>query len=157
MKKLLAILLIVITIFLCSCSKESDFGIEQFVDRMNKNYETNLETNKFSSSQRDGDNFLFYSDNSSMMSFMLDNQNNIRSISLLITADYSIEKAKDTFCKMCSIFTGKNFESQTKEIRESDLYNNIKFADGNNKITVGRYKYSVICNNYSITFFCEKI
>ncbi len=157
MKKLLAILLVVITIFLCSCSKELNFGIEQFVDRMNKTYETNLETGNFRLSQREDDNFLFYSDNASMMSLVLDKKNNIKSISLLITADHNIEDAKNTFCKMCSIFTGQDFKSQMKTIKESELFNDIKFADGNSTITVGRYKYSVICNNYCITFFCEKV
>ena len=157
MKKLLAILLVVITIFFCSCSKELNFGIEQFVDRMNKTYETNLETGNFRLSQREDNNFLFYSDNASMMSFVLDKKNNITSISLLITADHNIEDAKDIFCKMCTIFTGHDLKSQMNTLNKSKLFHNIKFADGNNTITVGRYKYSVICNNYSITFFCEKV
>ncbi len=157
MRKLLAILLVVITIFLSSCSKEPNFGIEQFVDRMNRTYDTILETDKFRLSQRTEDNFLFYSDNASMMTFVLDKKNNIKSISLLATAEYNIEEAKNTYCKMCSIFTGKSFESQMKTFKESELFNNIKFADGNSTITVGRYKYSVICNSYAITFFCERV
>ena len=157
MKKLLAILLVVITIFFTSCSKETNFGIEQFVDRMNKAYETNLETSKFRLSQRKDDNFLFFTDNTSMMSFVLDKQNNIKNISLLITADHNIEDGKNTFCEMCSIFTGKSIESQMKTLKEFELFQDIKFADGNSTITVGRYKYTIVCNDYSITFMCNRI
>ena len=105
MKKLLAILLIVITLFLCSCSKERKFGIEQFVDRMNKTYETDLETDSFMLSKRGDDNFLFSNKENSMMAFFIDNDNNIKGMNLLITADENVEKAKNTYCQMCSVFT----------------------------------------------------
>ncbi len=158
MKKLLAIIMIFIITFFSSCSKESKFGIQQFTERMNKTYGTDYKTSEFALSSRNNTNFLFLSKDNTMLSVFIDNDNNIKGISLLITADGDIENAKNTYCQMCSIFTGNDFESQMKIFTESDFFNeDIKFADGNSLITVGRYRYSVICNDYCITFFCDRV
>lgn len=158
MKKLLAFLLIFITIFFSSCSKEKTFGIQQFTERMNKNYNTNLQTSEFILGERDNETFLFLSKGSTLISLSLDSKNYIKSVSLLITADGNIENAKITYCQMCSIFTGNDYENQMEIFTESDFFNEgIKFADGNSLITVGRYKYTIVCNDYSITFMCNRI
>lgn len=158
MKKLLAFLMVFITIFFSACSKEGKFGIQQFTERMNKTYETDYKTKDFALSTRNNTNFLFYTEKDTMLSLFLDNDNNIKGISLLVTADGNIENAINTYCQMCSIFTGKDYESQVEIFTESEFFDDkIKFADGNSLITVGRYRYSVICNNYSITFFCNRV
>ena len=158
MKKLLAILMIFIIIFFSACSKESKFGIQQFTERMNKTYETDYKTEDFVLSNRNDTNFLFYSQDCTLLSVFIDSENNIKGISFLVTADGDIEQAKITYCQMCSIFTGNDFDSQMEIFTESSFFDdNIKFADGNSLITVGRYRYSVICNDYSITFFCERV
>lgn len=158
MKKLLAILMIFITIIFSACSKESKFGIQQFTERMNKTYETDYKTEDFVLSNRNDTNFLFYSKDCTMLSVFIDSDNNIKVLSILVTADGDIEQVKNTYCQMCSIFTGKDFQSQMEIFTESNFFDdNIKFADGNSLITVGRYRYSVICNDYSITFFCERV
>lgn len=158
MKKLLAILMVFITVLFSACSKESKFGIQQFTERMNKTFETDYKTSDFVLSKRENENVLFLSEENSLISVFIDNNNYIKGVSLLITADGDIEKAKNTYCQMCSIFTGNDYESQMKIFSESDFFNeDIKFADGNSLITVGRYKYTVVCNDYSVTFFCERV
>ena len=158
MKKLLAILLIFITIFFSACSKESKFGVQQFTERMNKTYNTDFMTSDFILGKRDDDNFLFLSKDSTLISLLIDSKNYIKSVSILITTDSDIEETKITYCQMCSIFTGNDFDSQMKIFTESDFFNeNIKFADGNSIITVGRYKYTIVCNDYSITFMCDRV
>jgi len=158
MKKLLAILMVFITVLFSACSKESKFGIQQFTERMNKTFETDYKTSDFVLSKRENENVLFLSEENSLISVFIDNNNYIKGVSLLITADGDIENAKNTYCQMCSIFTGNDYESQMKIFSESDFFNeDIKFADGNSLITVGRYKYTVLCNDYSITFFCERV
>lgn len=158
MKKLLAILMVFITVLFSACSKESKFGIQQFTERMNKTFETDYKTSDFVLSKREDENVLFLSEENSLISVFIDNNNYIKGVSLLITADGDIEKAKNTYCQMCSIFTGNDYESQMKIFTESDFFNeSIKFADGNSLITVGRYKYTVVCNDYSTTFFCERV
>ena len=58
---------------------------------------------------------------------------------------------------MCSILTGNNYENQLKIFNDSEFFSDkIKFADGNSVITVGRYKYTIVSNDYAITFFCDK-
>ncbi len=158
MKKLLAVLIVFITIFLCSCSKESKFGVQQFVERMNENYDTDYQTSEFLLSEKDDENFLFLTRKNNMITLLLDDDNNIKGISLLVTADENIENAKKTYCQMCSIFTGNDYNNQIKIFNDADfLSEEIKFADGNSIITVGRYKYTIVCNSYTITFFCDKI
>ena len=158
MKKVLATLLVFIIIFFSSCSKERTFGIQQFTERMNKAYSTDLQTSDFILGKRDNDTFLFLSKGPSLISLSLDSKNYIKNVSLLITADGDIEEAKITYCQMCSIFTGNDYEGQMKIFTESDFFNeSIKFADGNSLITVGRYKYTIVCNDYSITFMCNRI
>ena len=51
-----------------------------------------------------------------------------------------------------------DYNNQIKIFNDADfLSEEIKFADGNSIITVGRYKYTIVCNSYTITFFCDKI
>ena len=158
MKKLLAILMGFITLLLCSCSKESKFGVQQFVERMNEAFETDYNTNEFMLSEKNDENILFLTRESDMITLMLDKDNNINGISLLITADSNIENSKKLYCQMCSILTGNNYENQLKIFSDSEFFSDkIKFADGNSVITVGRYKYTIVSNDYSITFFCDKI
>ena len=158
MKKLLAILMVFITLLLCSCSKESKFGVQQFVERMNEAFETDYSTNEFMLSEKNDENILFLTRESDMITLMLDKDNNINGISLLITADSNIENSKKLYCQMCSILTGNNYENQLKIFSDSEFFSDkIKFADGNSVITVGRYKYTIVSNDYSITFFCDKI
>ena len=157
MRKLLAIFIVIITIFLCSCSKESKFGAEQFVERMNSSFDTNLETKSFRLSKRGENNFFFSTDDTSMTALIVDNDNNIKGISILITADGDIENTKTTFCQMCSVFTGNSYENQVTIFNESNFFDNIKFTDGNSLITVGRFKYTVVSNTYSITLMCDRV
>ena len=158
MRKLLAILMVFITVFFSACSKESKFGIQQFVERMNKTYKTEYQTSDFLLTKREDENILFLSEKNSLISVFIDSNNYIKGVSLLITADGDIDKGKNTYCQMCSIFTGNDYESQMKIFTESEFFNeDIKFADGNSLITVGRYKYTIVCNDYSVTFFCDRI
>ena len=158
MRKLLAILMAFITVFFSACSKESKFGIQQFVERMNKTYKTEYQTSDFLLTKREDENILFLSEENSLISVFVDSNNYIKGVSLLITADGDIDKGKNTYCQMCSIFTGNDYESQMKIFTESEFFNeDIKFADGNSLITVGRYKYTIVCNDYSVTFFCERV
>lgn len=158
MKKLLAILMIFITLFLCSCSKESKFGVQQFVERMNDAFATDYTTSEFMLSEKNGENILFITKESNMITLLLDKDNNINGISLLTTADSDTENSKKLFCQMCSILTGNDYENQLKMFNDSEFFSEkIKFADGNSVITVGRYKYTIVSNSYAITFFCDKI
>ena len=158
MKKLLAFLMVFIIIFLSSCSKESKFGVQQFVERMNKQFDTEYNTNDFLLGKKGNENILLMTNSNQMITLSLDKDNNIKGIGILLTAEGNIENAKITYCRMCSVFTNKDYKEHTEIFDNCDfLSDDINFVDGNSIITVDRFKYTIVSNNYSITMFCDKI
>ena len=159
MKKLLALFIVFIIIFFNSCSKEEKFGVEQFVDRINKNYNTEYSTSDFllGKNQRE-ENCLFYEQENSMIVLILNNENLITGTGLLITDDSNIQEYINDFCRISSTITNSDYTKQSEILEQCGINtDNIKKTDSNWIITVGKYKYSVVCNNYSITLFCERV
>lgn len=159
MKKLLALFIVFIIIFFNSCSKEEKFGVEQFVDRINKNYNTEYSTSDFllGKNQRE-ENCLFYEQENSMIVLILNNENLITGTGLLITDDSNIQEYINDFCRISSTITNSDYTKQSEILEQCGINtDNIKKTDSNWIITVGKYKYSVVCNSYSITLFCERV
>ncbi|MBO5334321.1 MAG: hypothetical protein J6B37_09460 [Clostridia bacterium] len=159
MKKLLAFFTVFIIIFFNGCSKEEKFGLEQFVDRINKNYNMEYSTSDFllGKNQRE-ENCLFYEQGNSMIVLILNSENLITGTGLLITDDNDIQEYINQFCRISSIITNSDYTKQSEIFEQCGInVNNIKKTDSNWIITVGKYKYSVVCNNYSITLFCERV
>ena len=158
MKKLLALFIVFIIIFFNSCSKEEKFGVEQFIDRINKNYNTEYSTSDFllGKNQRE-ENCLFYEQENSMIVLILNNENLITGTGLLITDDSNIQEYINDFCRISSTITNSDYTKQSEILEQCGINtDNIKKTDSNWIITVGKYKYSVVCNSYSITLFCER-
>ncbi len=159
MKKLLAFFTVFIIIFFNGCSKEEKFGLEQFVDRINKNYNMEYNTSDFllGKNQRE-ENCLFYEQGNSMIVLILNSENLVTGTGLLITDDNDIQEYINQFCRISSIITNSDYTKQSEILEQCGInVNNIKKTDSNWIITVGKYKYSVVCNNYSITLFCERV
>lgn len=159
MKKLLALFIVFIIIFFNSCSKEEKFGVEQFIDRINKNYNTEYSTSDFllGKNQRE-ENCLFYEQENSMIVLILNNENLITGTGLLITDDSNIQEYINDFCRISSTITNSDYTKQSEILKQCGINtDNIKKTDSNWIITVGKYKYSVVCNSYSITLFCERV
>ncbi len=159
MKRLLAFFTVFIIIFFNGCSKEEKFGVEQFVDRINKNYSTEYNTSDFllGKNQRE-ENCLFYEQENSMIVLILNNENLITGTGLLITDDSDIQEYINQFCGISSILTNSDYAKQSEILEQCGInVNNIKKTDSNWIITVGKYKYSVICNSYSVTLFCDRV
>lgn len=146
-------------VFLCACSKENKFGVEQFVDRMNSQFEYSLNTADFILHiDENGNNNLFCEIESSLITLSLDNNNDIKGISLLATDSQDIPNTINFFCNMSCVFTSNDYNTQKAILDDCNIKaDTIKYADSNNVITVGKYKYTVVCNEYSITLFCDKI
>ena len=82
----------------------------------------------------------------------------ISGISLLFLPETDISYQIDYFAKMCSVFTHTQFELQRKNLNDSGInMDKINFADSNTTVTIGKYKYTVISNAYSITLSCDRI
>ena len=64
----------------------------------------------------------------------------------------------DNFQKCVSVFT-MNSEDSVKNIFDECKITaeSIKFTDGNRQYTVGKFKYSVVTNEQSITVFCKRV
>ena len=158
-KKMLLIVISISLSLLCGCSKESKFGLEQFTSRMNTQFDYSLNTADFILHiDENENNNLFCELNSSLVTLSLDNNNDIKGISLLSTDSQDIPNTINFFCNMCCVFTGNDYDAQ-KSIFDSCQINTdiIKYADSNNVITVGKYKYTVVCNEYSVTLFCDRV
>ncbi len=159
MKKLLAISFIFIIIFFNGCSKEEKFGVEQFVTRMNKEYKTEYKTADFLlGKNQDESHSLFYENGNYLLSLELNNDNQLVGIGLLTLKDNDYTQTIDKFCCFCSVFTGLTYDNQKRILDECGITaEKIKATDSNMIITVGKYKYTVICNSYSVTLFCDRM
>lgn len=145
--------------FLCGCSQESKFGLEQFTHRLSTQYEMSFNTADFMYGHDENEEkYLFYEEDDFLISLSLDANSSIKGVSLLFTESMDINSGLDTFCKICSVFTGDTYENQKKTNEECRITTDaIKYADNSFTSTVGKYKYSVICNNYSVTLFCDRV
>lgn len=158
-RKIFATIISFMLVFFCGCSKESKFGIEQFISRMNSQFEYDLNTADFILGvDENNNNNLFCERENSLIALSLDDDNNIKGISMLFTDSQNSAEHIDFFSKMCSIFTENDLESQNSILANCNITaDKIKFADNNRVITVGKYKYTVVCNEYSVTLFCDRI
>lgn len=160
MIKKLCIILSAICLFIFGgCSKESKFGVQQFTARMNEQYGTDFATADFIFGTNEADeSYLFCQREELMISLSLDNNNTIRGVGLLLTESMDIKEGLDTFLQICCVFTGQDDENQRATLKNCGITEEkIKYADSNFVITVGKFKYSVICNDYSITLFCDRV
>ena len=154
-----------ITVLMCvllclsGCSQESKFGLEQFVSRMNKQYDTTYKTIDFMlGTDKNSNSYMFYDSSDGLITLSLDSNNDIIGISLLINESIDIYNGINTFCKLCCIFTGAEEDIQRSTLSSCMITaDTIKYADSNMVITVGKYKYTVVCNDYSVTFFCDRV
>lgn len=158
-KKIMLSFICLSLIFLCGCSKESKFGIQQFVERMNTLYETDFTTDEFIlGTDNEGKNYLFCDRNGILITLLPDTNNTICGVGLTITKSMDINIGLNTFSQISSVFTGKTEDEQNAILTDCGITaNKIKYADSNLVITIGKYKYSVICNDYSVTLFCDRV
>lgn len=158
-KKIMAICVCFTFAFLCGCSKESKFGVQQFTERMNNQYETDFRTADFIlGTDKNGGNYLFCEKGDMLIFLFLDTNNTIKGSGLLITESMDINEGLNTFLQICCVLTGESEESQRATFTNCGITKEkIKYADSNSVITVGKFKYSIICNDYSITLFCDRV
>ena len=156
-KKIIA--LICVLLCLCGCSKEEKFGLQQFVSRMNEQYNTTYKTADFMlGTDAKNQKYLFYDSNDGLITLSLDKNNDIIGVSLLINESIDINKGINTFLNICCVFKCSSNEDEKKVFADCGITTDtIKYADSNMVITVGKYKYTVVCNEYSVTFFCDRV
>ena len=161
MNKIISILLVIISLFsLCSCSKEAKFGFGEFCKRMSDEYQIEINEANVSIEKDDGKNRLYCTLNSYLLVTYLGSNDNITGIAMLLTDESQSDIATfySYFIKCTCVFTGLGFDDVQKTLLDCDISPDIiKFADSNKVYTVGKFKYSVITNEKSITLFCERV
>ena len=161
MRKKISLFLIFITlILLCGCSREAKMGIGEFSDRISKDYGLTLEDKSMLLEKNDESNTVYCKLNSFLFVFYLGSNNNISGISAMLPKENESELTEflADFEKCVSVFTLNSKESVGQTFRDCKITaDNIKFTDGNRQNTVGKFKYSVITNEYSVTIFCERV
>ena len=159
MKRCFLILLAIFSVFLQSCTVQEKMGVEQFVAEMNKQFESGIKTSDFQSGYDENDNcYLFSETEHSLTTLFLNENNQITSVSVLIIPNNDITSYINHFVRLTSVFTHTQYELQLQTLNNNGIHaDKIKFADGNTSVTIGKYKYTVISNAYSITLFCDRI
>ncbi len=159
-KKTFAVFLSVIfmlTLF-CSCSQESKFGIEQLCKRTNETFGTSLDSDDFFLAENDDGRFLMCEDGDGLICVSLDTNNTVKGVSVLFTNGESTENGIDLFYKLCCVFTSNEPNVQRDTLDNCGISaDKISFADGNSIFTVGKYKYVIVCNDFCITLFCDRV
>lgn len=150
--------LIFIATLFCSCSQESKFGIEELCKRTNENFGTSLKSEDFFLAENGDERFLIYENGNTLISVSIDTNNTVKGVSVLLTSDGNINDGIELFYELCCVFTCNEPTSQ-KEILDSCgiTADKTEFADSNSIFTVGKYKYVVVCNRYSVTLFCDRV
>lgn len=160
-KKISLFLVLTLLIALCGCSRETKMGIGEFSERINKDYGLILEEPSILL-EKDGENNTVYCNiNSFLYVFYLgNNNNNIRGIAAMLPKETESELTAflDDFEKCVSVFTLNGVDSVKQTFEECKITaESIKFTDGNKLNTVGKFKYSVVTSEFSVTLFCERV
>lgn len=159
-KKISLFLVLTLLIVLCGCSRETKMGIGEFSERINKDYELILEEQSILL-EKDGENNTVYCNiNSFLYVFYLGSNNNIRGIASILPKEKEGELSAflADFEKCVSVFTLNSADSVKQTFEECKISaESIKFTDGNQLNTVGKFKYSVVTSEFSVTLFCERV
>lgn len=159
-KKISLFLVFTLLIVLCGCSRETKMGIGEFSERINKDYELIIEEQSILL-EKDGENNTVYCNiNSFLYVFYLGSNNNIRKIAAMLPKEKEGELTAflSDFEKCVSVFTLNSADSVKQTFEECKISaENIKFTDGNQLNTVGKFKYSVVTSEFSVTLFCERV
>lgn len=157
MKKFISIIFAILILF-SGCTREKQFGTQDFVDRMNKDFGYKLKAEEFMLGKSQEDKrYYFYRNGDTLISLFPNEDNKIIGISLVITNQADISHSINTFTEMCSVFTCSDKQKQQSTLNDCKINsNNIKFADSTLVSTVGKFKYTVVCTGLGITMFCER-
>lgn len=122
------ILVLLMMIFLNSCVSESPDNINEFLEKLNKNYEYNLFAEDFITIKKDCIIYQKYMTNSILLSFYCNDKNEI--IASTITAS---EETNNDFEQLCEAITSCLIKTENQDYNKKDK--NIDFNDWNiNKV-----------------------
>lgn len=160
MKKITAaVLSAILLLLLPACSQESKFGVDEFSKRLESDFDITLDTaDLVLGNDKNGDTYFFAETAFGLIALFPDSNNNISGLSLLCEAGGDIQSATDLYCKVCCILTGSDMDTQRATLTNCGITaDRIGFTSGSQINTVGKFKYVAVCNEYSVTLFCERV
>lgn len=159
-KKISLILVFTFVILLCGCSRETKMGIGEFSDRLHKDYGLTLSEESVLLEKNGEENTIYCNINSYLFIFYLGSNNKICEIAGILPKEDAdkLTDFLDTYEKCVSVFTLNSEDNVKSTFKECGISaESIKFTDSNFMNTVGKFKYSVISNELSVTCFCKQV
>lgn len=160
MKKISVLLVIILIFLLFGCSREAKFGVGEFADRINKDFDKQITENSVSLEKDDGKNRIYCKIDDFLLVLYLGNNNNICGVAMMLPIEEENKMSLffDDFTQCVSVFTNTSYSDAKSTLNECSISSeSIKFTDSNKISTVGKFKYSVITNEMSVTLFCERV
>ncbi len=150
---------IILMLGLSACSKESKFGVQQFTERMNVQFESELDTASFLLATHEiGEEYLVCEKDEMLIALNLNTDQKIKGVGLVLTEDCDISQGINTFAQSCAVFIGTDLDEQRSTLLNCGITaEGIKYADSSFHITVGKYQYSVVCSEFGICLFCDRV
>ncbi len=126
---------------------------------MNTQFETELDTALFSlATHENGEEFLVSENDEALIFLALNTDQKIKGVGLVLTEGYDIAKGISTFAQSCAVFTNTNIDEQKATLLNCGITeDSIKYADSSFYITVGKYKYSIVCSEFGVSLFCDRV
>ena len=150
--------LMCIILLLSACSRESRFGVEQFVSRINSDFSREMKTEDFLLSRDVGGNMLFAEESGVLLCLMPDSDGCIKGAGAMLDAGGDAGKLLELFTQICCVLTENDFDPQAQILKNCQIEESaINFADSSFTQTVGKYKYSMVSRPDSVTLFCERV
>lgn len=159
-KKISLFLVFTLICLMCGCSRETKMGIGEFSDRIYKDYKLTFEESSMALEEKDGNNTIYCQLDSFLFVFYLGTNNNICGIAGMLPKEKEdeLQAFLDDFEKCVSVFTLNGDDSVRQTFDDCKISaESIKFTDGNKLHTVGKFKYYIITNEYSVTLFCDRV
>lgn len=159
-KKISFILVITLIILMCGCSRETKMGIGEYSDRIQKDYGLILDENSIMLEKNGEENTVYCNINSVLFAFYLGGSNRIYRVAGILPKENeeNLSEFLDTYEKCVSVFTMNSDEAVKNTFADCKITaDSIKFTDGNKLYTVGKFKYSIVTNEFSVTLFCERV
>ncbi len=158
-KKIALFLVLTVLTVMCGCSKETKMGFGEFSDRINNDFDLTLEESSISLEKENEKNKIYCKLDSYLLVFYLGNNNNISGFAGMLPKENEDELPEflEAFGKCVSVFTLSPLHDVKSLFKECKITaDNIKFTDGNQQNTVGKFRYSVVMSDISVTVFCER-
>lgn len=158
--KIALFLVFTVLILLCGCSRETKMGIGEFSDRLHKDYGLTFSEESVLLEKNGEENTVYCNINSYLFIFYLGSNSKICEIAGILPKEdgEKLSDFLDTYEKCVSVFTLNSEDSVKSTFNECGISaESIKFTDGNFMNTVGKFKYSVISNELSVTCFCKRV